>query len=709
MKYCPKCGSSNADDYRFCLSCGAALDGSDDWVNTVPVNQAEHNSMPSNLQQEQNYGSYNGASDPYPNMPSGSPYTGNGTYPGGNPDPASYGSPSYGETSPYGFSPYQQAGQKYSKPGNKPGRKQKKNQPANPYSTGIYGSQPPKKKKGRAGLIAAIVAALIIAGGAGGYFLYTRNKNGEDSRIADAATEDGYQILIDDQSDLDVTIGLYQEAIDHGQYDAAYQVEQHAMDAMSEDDFSQFIQTVDEIDQENQLIAIGSEKRQYEIIAELGALDSIPFTIADEIWMIEKDGKYSYINPEGKTVSESDGVLARIYLRETTLDGPVSSACIADDNVYETQGQNSFPNPPELGGAPRCGVMHGDAAPFGYIVRDDETVSKEATWAMMPDVVYEDEEPEQLLFVSSDFFDSFAPYIFNPKTDKLYGPYTGDNPGAVNQLMNDPSYKRSFDERTVLNLTNFGVVGPFWTQHDNHFVLHSEDDEQHVSGLDEVKLIDYTAAGGIKDSHLTVYDKNLAPIYSGSFESGAAPIGSVIPVEINGTWYLINSDPDDEDESTPAIDSAIQMAAGTYIVSPDLGQKETQFTIREDGSFSCLMVTDHPYGYVTDNYSQYEAAGVLTPKTAADGSLQFTISNLKITDSAEYRGKIKDGRDLVGWPIEDLFDGRTIFFYPAKTAWDEIDSVTQKQLLRMEVPVTEGEPLKSNVIRINGTEITLMQ
>lgn len=121
MKYCPKCRSQNEDDCRLCLSCGAALDGSDDWANTVPVDAAPHNPVPSNIQPEQNYGVYEQASNPY---------SGGGTYQGENPNPGTYGAPQYNQNPQYASSPYQQPGQKKSKKG----RKQKKNQAASNYS-----------------------------------------------------------------------------------------------------------------------------------------------------------------------------------------------------------------------------------------------------------------------------------------------------------------------------------------------------------------------------------------------------------------------------------------------------------------------------------------------------------------------------------------------------------------------------------------------
>ncbi|UNT96101.1 hypothetical protein [Allobaculum mucilyticum] len=425
--------------------------------------------------------------------------------------------------------------------------------------------------------------------------------------------------------------------------------------------------------------------------------------------MIEKDGKYSYINPEGKTVSESDGTVARTFLQYNTLSGPFSSACIADENASNAQGKNVFPDPQVIQGAPHCGMLHGTPAPFGYFVQDDGSVAIQPAYEISEGTVYKGEVPEQLFFAAHSPKDSFTPYIFNPKTEKLYGPYTEENPGAVSQRTNRPLDRRSFDDNSISGLYNYLIIGPFWSQEGEQFVLHSEDDEHQISDIDEVKLIDYTAAGGIKDSHLTVYDKNLTPIYSGSFESGAAPIGSVISVQIDGTWYLINTKPVDEEKSVSS-DSAIQNAAGTCTICPDFGQKEIQFTIRDDGTFAVQVVTDSPNGFPSDDtYYQYDASGALTPKTAPDGSMQFTISNLKTSDYSDYNGKMREGRNLAYWMLLDLFNGRTILFYPAGTSWDQIDSVTREQLLRMDPPVTEGEPLKANVIRINASEITLMQ
>ncbi len=703
MKYCPQCGSQNADDHRFCLSCGAALDGSDEWKNTVPVNPSNQNQIPPDIQPEPNYGSYNGTPNQYSGMQSGGSYQNDGSYSGGNPNPAPYGSPVYGQNSQYGSSSYQQPGQKNSKRG----RKQKKNQAANPYSTSTYGSQPLKKKKGRTGLIIGIVAALVIAGGAGGYLLYSRNKNGDSSRSADA--------VLEDPADLDLSIAAYQRFVDNGQYEEAYQIEQNAADAMSEDDYSQFMETVDEIDQENNLTTMDSGKRQYEIIADLGSLDSIPFGIADEVWMIKKDGRFSYVGPDGKNVNRSDGAKGRVYRRSYSPSGPMSYGCIADEGFYNAEDRNVFPLTPDMEEGMRCGLMHGVAEPWGYLLKEDGTVELQKAYDDASSNRFPYDEPNQddeLLFVGTDFHDSYQPYIYNPKTETVYGPYSKDNPGSISQVLNDQDDDLTFDDDSVYGLLNYSVIGPFWTQDEDQFVLHSEDDEQQISGIDEVKLIDYTAAGAIKDSHLTVYDKNLNPIYSGCFESGAAPIGSVIPVQIDGTWYLINTEPYVEGPRSTDSTPSIELAAGTYMNCPESDLKEIQFTIREDATFSCRMVTDKPYrnGYKDDShYFQYDANGVLLTKGAADGTMQFVVCSLKTGEWSDYDGKTKDGRSLMQWSNTDLFNGRNILFYPKDTSWDKLDSVTQEQLLRMEPPVSEGELLPANVIRINGTEFTLMQ
>lgn len=552
-----------------------------------------------------------------------------------------------------------------------------------------------KRNKKKAALIIAIAASLVLVAGIGTSFLASqKNRNEIPDAAADASMEKSKKSHMDHMA---VRVSSVVHASSHSARKILSEKSEQASESLkeasettsetySERELPLFIQEADYIDDAHTLITLDSGIQEFEVLGELGELDSVPFNIADELWMVEKDGKYSFVNPQGKTVSGSSGSKGIIYRRSLSFGQKGSCACIQDESSSSYTEENKYPLTEDMKHGPSCGVLHGLPYPWGFAVQEDGTVAIEPSRQVSDGSFFEGPYPDQLLFVAENLEDSYTPYIYNPKTDILYGPYSKENPGAISQTKIGAETRLIYDDSTVNGIVNYELAGPFWTQDWNQFVLHSEDDEQQIPGFDDVLLIDYNAFGGIQGLELHVYDKHLNPLYSGNFEAGASPIGSVIPVQVNGIWYLINTDPVQEEQNETASNSTIQMAAGTYTICPDT----------PDGQLS------------EDRYYQYDAKGV-QPKTAADGSIQFTITNLNIADYSDYEGKMKDGKQLVRLELLELFNGRTVLFYPADTPWDEIDSATQNQLLRMEIPVSEGDTLAGNVIRINGTELTLMQ
>lgn len=601
--------------------------------------------------------------------------------------------------------------------------------------TGFSYSAQRKKNRQKKMILVALSVVCLVAACAGGAWYFLR----EDPREAFAETiayaekyltDQDYQraeeyytkAMTIDPKQKDPYEKLYEIYTATEQETKAQDIEQKAQENLEPEDQVLFAQAREEITEAWQPV------NRYTILADLGSLDRTPVSIRDEIWLVQKDGKYSFLNTQGETVNDFSTEAAMIlpYMNPNSQERefPVCLPQNPDDSTSVTS-QNQWP----YSSSPvnRCTGFGGTGQKLVYTLNDqDEVVEGNQLGNEFTPTGSAELSVQEPFFLSRQGSSDGSFYIYSPALDQVSGPYDkGETPGFA---LLARSWQDLQFHPVELSFLDQLVYGPYWTRTQDgdaeSYTVISQDGSTEKSGFDQAVVTDWSSMGVFEKTRYTLLDADLSPLYTGRFEAGARPIDGVAPVKIDGSWKLVRfgdmvrardyqgensgddvpegfasaekenkenretEEPKQEDENDAARVDAQQVlrsAAGTYFRRGS--GWSCQFTVNQDGTFTAQWSdrargdtgTDYPNG--TEYVNSLSGRLAVQPESPQSPWRVLEVSEVSM-DHAPDTSEIHDGirtvyTDASAYGFET---GKTIIIYPQGTEFSMTSGYSQNWL-----------------------------
>lgn len=630
-------------------------------------------------------------------------------------------------------------------PGNAPEYSSEYSGNLHPYTAQSSGPSNSSKKTGRkkTAAILCTVTAVMLGLGAATAYLYTVNQPTDKTTEASRAQSNSivlqqseiseaersyFKAIEEDPQDPEPYSDLYAFYIEENRLEDGCRVQQQAEEQLEKSSLVSFYNTVNQLDKENQLVQTSADpvqKQKYLVVTEVTGLNRTPESLLDEVWLIEKSGRFSFIDPQGSQVSESTGLTAMVLDFRQTNSGVM--ACIDDSNLAMASSQNQYPPNPNTQYSYCSGLGAATNAVTFYLDENDQ---------LQRDVKYPEnyddlpEWPNQPILVN--YKDTYtAPYyIYNPSNNMTYGPYSENYPGCIAQAAKKYPARYTHFTVPVPYTNNQPVGGPFWVSHDGQVSIYSADGAFHADNFDKAELIDRSSMAGFKGGRISVIDEHADFVYAGAFDAVGTAINNIAPVRIDGTWYLIDLDPapsalaqsEQEQKSGSDMNSAVErtsVAAEEKIIAmpadavhnygyfPYSGKVWTGFEIQSDGGFTYYRIIENAMQIDDEYFNTKEKTtleGKLEAIETADGVIRFRIVQMEHTLPLGYLETESNGIKVYEVDLPDVTIGTEILYYPKGTPWNQIDEKTRERLMTMQEPPVEGQPLNGAAIRINESD-----
>lgn len=346
-------------------------------------------------------------------------------------------------------------------------------------------------------------------------------------------------------------------------------------------------------------------------VLELGNLDSIPVNFQDKGWIIQQEGKYGFVDANGKMVVEpkyenanltmrsgQDDQLDMAYLYHETLD-PNEDALLPDDHV---------PNPNAAYGV--GGITPSNAA---FLSQNNEIVYFDVfAQKQVDDLTVPVEKPatvyplgtEKESKAKSDY------YVLDPVANTISDAIASDLKLSYLQTLMDKTWGHY----------NIPVGWTFWLPEKESATLVDAKNGQVISGFDSAMPVDLTTILGIKDGQCFVFDQNLDLLYGGDIEAGATPLNDLVPVQTDGEWKIVAVD-DVNPKETPefkkekrTLFSPVTVSESKPVMSAQAGIYSLHhiMNVRTDASKTAPVLEQKQAG---------ELVQVLETQSSSDGSI----------------------------------------------------------------------------------------
>lgn len=590
---------------------------------------------------------------------------------------------------------------------------------------GLLASEYRKKKKRRKILCISLACVLLAAAlGVGGTIAW--GKVQQQHYAEDISTAERY--LLDQEYDraeekylsaqkidprkTEPYVGLYEVYTATEQETRKTEITEQAKENLSEEDLASFEKEAKEIDQK--YLPVDG----YAILQELGALDRTPISVNGEMWIIQKDGEFSFLSPSGEILSEYSTESLQLVPQESL------KACLPDADGQAAV-HNQWPTGRE-GAVSQC-TGFGGTGPWmeivlgedGRPVISDESAQSFADWkerqktARGPGTIPEPEDqiPEVPVFLKAENGSADEYHIWNPVNDTVYGPYTQNSHASVAaQLVRDAAVEYtaawSFRISEPGDWYQTGVNGPYWTrQPDGQYSLWSGDGRSRLENANNVLLVDLDSVAFRPDWRLFVLDENLNLQFVGDFEQAGRAIENIAPVCTEGTWKLVQfTDHKGQSREKKKLNGQIQtlepQSDNLYVVennvkeasNPEIsammigemkGQSrsyamETFFVLQTDGSF-----TGHWQEAGQGEVLSAEYHGNLHLKEIRDGATVLQVDQVVADTDTGRKWTMDDGTAASYKEPEQngLKEGDELIWYPPGYAKADLPQAMQEKLL----------------------------
>lgn len=279
-------------------------------------------------------------------------------------------------------------------------------------------------------------------------------------------------------------------------------------------------------------------KRQ--TVTELGKLDLPPVSLDQKAWLLVKDGKYSFLKPDG-TIQDASASREISLFGVNDSSGNLKSltACMPTGEFTDMMAYIDG----NYGSVPACGGG-GPVTNFPHILNENleldfapaaqywvETNGSEFFKVTEPIVVSQQENSK------GEY------YIYNADGN-LYGPYKETETSAFQKIFESIPGAFPYGQN---------AMSPFWIRNEsagseaegiqNLYSVISRSGKKSKDGFSNAIAIDPFSIGVYKSNRFYLLDENLEPLYDGLYEAGAYPIDGMAPVKTEGTWKLVSLDP----------------------------------------------------------------------------------------------------------------------------------------------------------------------
>lgn len=421
------------------------------------------------------------------------------------------------------------------------------------------------------------------------------------------------------------------------QEEKAEEIAKKAQTVLEEDRKQAFVQKKEEIQTDYQPVT------RYTILKDLGNLEMVPVSVNDEVWIIKKDGTYSFMNDQGDIVSDYDTAAASVFFRQVSQEdsqtgtGRSMVACLAANQDHTADG-NQWPQAETM--QSRLCPLYGMPVPVAEYVlsANNEPVLTAESQQNYNNVNMSAPQLSQPAFLKKENEPEGGYYVWNPEGHRVDGPYEKEDIIGFGHLLL---------KEAGLNLHDLDVVqkgslllSPYWSRQTDErktqYTVYSWDGKESRSGYDRVLVTDADSIGVFEKDRYTLLDENLQPMYTGRFEAGARPHKEIVPVKTGGSWKLVRlgdsirtkdyagenplepaqqADQKEADESEQTQqklseeDAALlQSVTGEYAMVSLSGEFEQyMLKIEEDGSFTAVF----DLRAADESWNQYRAHGKL--------------------------------------------------------------------------------------------------
>lgn len=280
-----------------------------------------------------------------------------------------------------------------------------------------------------------------------------------------------------------------------------------------------------------------------EVVKELGKLDIAPISIDKKTWLLVKDGKYSFLSPDGSTQEAADGIdqISLWYANSSNFE-TVPSACLSSSKDSNANGSYLEGRYTPVRGCGGGGVYTN----YPYVLADNDTVAfsenaKRFTSSADGQSYYAPSAPIVVSHQENALGDY---YIFNPNNGSLHGPYKEHENAAYYKTIQNLSFLWEGDWKQK-------VGSPYWEKNDkslhgsnkgvqNKFTLYSLDGLTRIDGFSDAMSIDSYSIAGFRSDRLYLFDQDLNELFSGLYQAAATPISGKVPVKKGGVWRLVS-------------------------------------------------------------------------------------------------------------------------------------------------------------------------
>lgn len=478
--------------------------------------------------------------------------------------------------------------------------------------------------------------------------------------------------------------GLYEIYVATDQNEKAEEIEKEAHENLEQESQDAFDERTEEIDEEYTYV------NSYEIIRDLGELDMIPINLNDEVWLIQKDGLFSFMNPDGGMVNQTDTEFAALRstfnqygLTGTYEEGQrIYPVCLADQDSYSSSkipAKDQWPNPDgsQIPGSVCYNGMSYTAS-LEFTLNDEG--KPELSQRSLDSFKMLQLDPADAAVITEPYYlrknneTEGEYYIWNPATEEAFGPYAEEEGVGFGKLLSHkPDIEYVSGEE---GLFEHLVLSPFWSlaEDGESVILHTADGSAVSQSFDSALTTDMSSIGAFRKNLFYLLDSHLGTEYVGQFEAGAKSINRIAPVKIDGTWKLVefgelvrSKDLVVQQPDPGSVDDPVNLPAevvGDYFYTPGAGATSTGFYVNRDGT----------YEYVHHNADYMKlytvgATGTLRPEYSEDGKLiSLTVMEMELNqepgrttdeNGAEY---INLDKDSIPFSV-----GTVIYYYPAGT------------------------------------------
>ena len=458
--------------------------------------------------------------------------------------------------------------------------------PGGPGNPSLYGK---KKSRKKIWIIVLCTVLILCTAGGTGFFVWNKIQNDRiqerKARYAENI-ESGERYVLDQNYERAETafleaktieprkpepyIGLYEVYTAQEQEEKQTQTVNEAKSSLSAEDFQEFENKKQEIDEKYTLPA-----DRLTILKDIGPLDTVPIRVKGEVWIIEQNGKFSFLNEEGEIVSDSPAD----YLQFIFTGFGYTAACLADNHADSgMSSHNQWPY--NDGSVSNCSGYGGTGPIMDIQLTEDgvpritdasidsynffkESLSRDSRYDLIRNPI--DEVPAVPVAVTKKGeTDTSIYWIWNPIADQVTGPYTTSSYSSLAmKLVGDENatFSIPLQEGAHENINDahyMKIFSPYVSQENGKTTLWSFDgtaalrDQDEISG---VTAIDEDAISYQKNGRIYLLDGSLQPLVITEAEGISGMLDDRVLIQTEGTWKLasVSEDPDTKEEKDEII------------------------------------------------------------------------------------------------------------------------------------------------------------